>query len=413
MKSRIEDAHVAETGRGLSRRDFLKGVAAAGVAVGGGLILPSREAYAHGNTRLNPLEHKTYDDLRDFTGWLRRERARGFVGEVNWPNNVQRNFGDAARWNSLGEKWYQWADSSKLWVTMWAVDEWQRWGGFWLTAYTSKGDGSSRPLSRQMAQAPVLEHHGSTRYYRRGVNVSGAEGLHNDRFSNRRPGVYNDDYWYASQQSMNYLARRGVKVIRLPFRWERIQPVPGGQLRRGELRQLKAAVGRARAARLRVILDVHNYGGYTVDRGRGPVRLALGSSSLPASKFFDLWGRLSNQFKGNPTVLAYDLMNEPAGQGGISSAGHGSSAKAWEAYTQRCLATIRQNRDRKLIMIPMYSGMGKVSSTHPKKWISDPARHHMYTAHQYFDTYRGPGTGGGHYVNSYSNEVAYLRSRGY
>ena len=396
----------------MSRRDFLKGVAAAGVALSGGLILPSQEAYAHGNTRLNPLEHKTYDDLRDFTGWLRRERARGFVGEVNWPNDVQRNFGDAAQWNSLGEKWYRWADSSKLWVTAWCVDERQRWGGFWLTNYVSKGDGS-RTLSRSMAQAPVFERHRSTRYYRRGINVSGAEAIDRSVFSNRRPGVYNEDYWYASQQSMNYLAGRRVKVIRLPFRWERIQPVPGGQLRSGELRQLKAAVGRARTAGLKVILDVHNYAGYRVDRGRGPVRLALGSSSLPADKFFDLWGRLSNQFKGNPAVLAYDLMNEPFNDGGIPSAGHGSSAKAWEAYTQRCLTRIRRNGDRKLIMVPMYSGMGKVSRTHPSRWIRDPARHHMYTAHQYFDTYRGPGTGGGNYRNSYSNEVAHLRSRGY
>lgn len=225
--------------------------------------------------------------------------------------------------------------------------------------------------------------------------------------------MYNDNYWYASQQSMSYLAGRGVKIIRLPFRWERIQPAPGGQLRRGELRQLKAAVGRVRTAELKVILDLHNYGGYTVDRGRGPVRLALGFSSLPAGKFFDLCGRLSNHFKGNPTVLAYDLMNKPFNDGGIPSAGHGSSAKAWEAYTQRCLTRIRRNGDRKLIMVPMYSGMGKVSSTHPKKWIRDPAGHHMYTAHQYFDTYRGPGTGGGNYRNSYSNEVAYLRSRGY
>ena len=56
----------------------------------------------------------------------------------------QRDFGDEARWNALGEQWYRWADAANLWVTAWCVDEHQLWGGFWLSVYVSVGDGTTR-----------------------------------------------------------------------------------------------------------------------------------------------------------------------------------------------------------------------------------------------------------------------------
>lgn len=394
-----------------SRGHFLKGVSAIGLlALAGGTNLVLRQGSAHAGepapAGLNPLEHREYDNLKVFTDWLDREGVRGYVGEVNWPNDQQRGFGDQAQWNVLGEKWYQWADASRLWVTMWCVDEWQRWGGFWLTTYVSVGDGQTRPVSRPLAQAPVYEAHRTTAEYRRGINVSGAERWEDGSNSNSKPGPYGVDYWYPSQETMDYLASRGTKVIRLPFRWERIQPTLGGALNALELTRLKDCVARAANAGLRVILDVHNYAEYWVEDPAGPVALKLGSSRLPTSYFRDLWRRLSNAFKGNRAVIAYDLMNEPVN---MPAAGYASPQKAWESYSQDALTAIRNNRDNKLIMVPGYHwSMARLwDHYHPKKWINDPANNYMYEAHHYFDE------GSGYYRRSYDSAVAYWRSQGY
>lgn len=80
------------------------------------------------------------------------------------------------------------------------------------------------------SQAPVLEAHPSTAACRRGVNVGGGEPINGSTFSNTDPGAYDQDYWYASQATFDYLHTRAGPIVRLPFRWERLQPTPGGYL---------------------------------------------------------------------------------------------------------------------------------------------------------------------------------------
>lgn len=418
VKTEGENESMPVTRKSLSRRDFLKRLAALGAALGFGLgaefnvLLP--RAFGLGNpSGLDALQHRAYDDLKVFTDWLAREGAKGYIGEVNWPNDKQRGFGDEAQWNALGEKWYQWADASKLWVTMWCVDEYQRWGGFWLTTYVSAGDETTRHVNQPLAQAPVYEAYPTTADYSRGINVSGAERWEEGINSNSKRGTYDVDYWYASQETMEYLWSRGTRIIRLPFRWERIQPALGESLSSSELTRLKACVDRAANAGLKVVLDLHNYAEYWVQGSSGPVALRLGSSRLPTSSFRDVWRRLSNNFKGEPAVIAYDLMNEPNVHRGISSADYPSPQVAWEAYSQGVVNTIRKNGDSKLLMIPGYAHIYEWSEKHPARWIDDPADNHMYTAHQYFDPYRGPDTGGGKYRYSYDDENAYLGQQGY
>src|SRR5690606_5282286 len=52
-----------------------------------------------------------------------------------------------------------------------------------------------------------------------GVNIAGAE------FNAKRlPGVIFKDYTYPKDSELAYIAAQGANVIRLPFRWERLQP---------------------------------------------------------------------------------------------------------------------------------------------------------------------------------------------
>lgn len=348
----------------------------------------------------DPLCTRARAELRSFTNWLAANNAQGLIGEVGWP-------GTDGRWNALADAWYRDADAAGLWVTAWATGEW--WGtGYNLSTYVDSA-GSPAGVDAARPQAAVVEAHPTTAIRQRGVNVAGAEfGAPNvdatSSFSNANPGAYDRAYHYDSQATFTYLASRGIKVVRLPFRWERIQPTLGAELNLDEVRRLKDAVARAGAAGLKVVLDMHNYGGYYLyDAGRRVgVRQGIGSAAVPDSRFADAWRRVSGYFKGNPNVLGYGLMNEPVAMPG--------GAKGWERASQAAVNKIRTNGDGATIFVAGYfwDGVQTFASQHPKKWIVDYSSRTRYEAHHYWDR-----DNSGDYPDSYDAEVANAVSRGY
>lgn len=135
---------------------------------------------------------------------------------------------------------------------------------------------------------------------RRGISAAGGEFG-----TNNVPGTYGTDWHFDGQASMDFLASRGLGLIRVPFLWERIQPVLGGALDAPAMAQLTGFVSRIGAAGMHCVLDCHNYAGF------GGVK--LGQPGGPTGAHLaDLWTRLSAVFKTNQTVVGYGLMNEPA-----------------------------------------------------------------------------------------------------
>ncbi|MDQ3863930.1 MAG: glycoside hydrolase family 5 protein, partial [Actinomycetota bacterium] len=314
----------------------------------------------------------------------------------------------------LGEAWFARADASRLWVTMHDCSEYQLWGGYYASLYVSKGDGKSRAISRPTYQSALLEAHATTAGYMRGVHFTGGDRFEEGKQHNNNPGVYNVDYWYpgiardanTGLNTFEYLVSRRIKLVRLPFRWERIQPTLNGPLSTAELQRYKASVRSAGAAGLKVVVDCHNYGGYCTSTGRN----VLNTEALPISAFIDLWRRLSEAFEDDPAVVAYDLMNEPYTYGGINAGRHSSPAKAWESAAQKAVNIIRARGERKKIMVPTYGPVPKVAESHDGPWIT--GGNIAYTSHHYFDHWFGPDTGGGNYALSYDDENAYYASRG-
>ena len=390
----------------ISRRRFVRGAAlgAAALSVPGSLLVRGGDASAQ---TTDALHRRIRAELSTFTDWLRRNGVKGYIGEVGWPDDYR---GDASKWNALAEAWYDDADAARLWVTQWSTGEW--WGTTYkLAPYEDRR--SPAGVDSANTQAAVTEAHPTTPSYLRGVNVSGAEfgapySLDpTSNFSNRRPGRYNYAYHYDGQATFNNLARRGIRLIRLQFRWERIQPVLGGALDETELGRLKAVVGRATDAGLKVILDVHNFGDYYIEQdGRG-VRYAIGSQRLPIRHFADLWRRLSSKFKGTPGIVGYGLMNEPAG---MPRVGDLSPARVWERASQRALDAIRSGGDRRVVLVQGYewAGAQRWATNHPASWIDDPDNNFRYEAHHYWDR-----DNSGAYTHSYAEEVANARQRGY
>lgn len=56
-----------------------------------------------------------------------------------------------------------------------------------------------------------------------GVNLSGTE------FGETTPGKFATDYIYPNAQELDYFKSKGLRLIRLPFRWKRIQTSLGGE----------------------------------------------------------------------------------------------------------------------------------------------------------------------------------------
>ncbi len=202
----------------------------------------------------------------------------------------------------------------------------------------------------------------------RGVNLAGAE-------FGSAPGEYGKDYIYPSDDTLEYFAAKGMNVIRLPFKWERLQPQLNGPLAAEELARLLDTTDRATQKGLAVILDPHNYAGYGDDRiGEGPV---------DAKAFADFWSRLSAPFAGRDDVI-FLLMNEPVG----------ITAKTWLEAANAAIAGIRQAGAENLIMVPgtiwtgashWFDDQDGGSNAELLQKIHDPLKRFAFDLHQYMD----------------------------
>jgi hypothetical protein len=342
----------------------------------------------------DPLQRKVREELRVFTDWLAEYDVEGYIGEVGWPEDADRE-----RWNRLAEVWLADAEAADLWVTVWSAGEW--WGeDYPLAPYVSSG--GTGPVDTSRLHGELLTWHARNRSLTLGANVSGAEFAApggtdtTSEFSNRRPGRHGREYHYDGQATFDYLASRDMQLVRLPFRWERIQPQLGEDLDPMELARLTAAVGRAEAAGLDVVLDVHNYGAYFLDDGDGGVRHAIGSSEVTRWHFADLWRRLSLAMHDVPGVIGYGLMNEPVN---LAEAYGETPAQVWERASQDAVDAIRETGDRTLVMVGGYqwSHARHWREVHPHPWITDPADNVRYEAHHYWQQ---------SYDRSYDTEVA-------
>lgn len=248
--------------------------------------------------------------------------------------------------------------------------------------------------------APLTEHHqihlNGPEY---GVDYMSPRGS----FSQAQPGVYDTDYHYDLQPSLDYLASRGWTVVKVPIRWERIQRVISGPLDPGEVGRLDAFIERCGNAGLAVNLDVHNYGRYYLDVDGVGKRTPIGHPEVPAHAFADLWRRLAEHYGDNDTVITYNLCAEPHGTEGFT-------AETWHDASQAAVTAIRKvDRDTEVHVAGFnWSSLRWWRTTNPDPWIDDPADNFRYVAHHYWDI-----GGGGEYEESFSSVVRRASREGF
>jgi endoglucanase len=230
--------------------------------------------------------------------------------------------------------------------------------------------------------------------YSRGINLAGAEFGENNL-----PGALGRDYTFNSETTYRYFGAKNLNLIRVMLRWERLQPALRGPLDANYLSGVRNNVAWAKAHGDRVILDIHNYGRFKINESGVLTTYTLdnaygGVVKVSGADLADLWARVATEFRDEPAVYAYDLMNEP----------HDMGSANWKNISQAALMAIRSTGDRKLIMVPgdNWSSAEQWARTHgPTSWIVDPALNFAYEAHQYFDR-----DSSGSYALTYDQELA-------
>ena len=205
-----------------------------------------------------------------------------------------------------------------------------------------------------------------------GVNLAGAEFGESSL-----PGTYNVDYIYPNQTEVDYYRSKGMNIIRLCFRWERLQQATNASLNTTELSRLNTFVSTTTAKGVFVILDPHNYARYYNTN-------LIGSARAPISAFSNFWWRVASIYQTNDHVI-FGLVNEP----------HDMATETWRDAAQAAINAIRLAGATNLILVPGNAWTGAHSWL--QNWygtpngtvminISDPANNFAYEVHQYLDS---------------------------
>jgi len=218
--------------------------------------------------------------------------------------------------------------------------------------------------------AEADEWYGSTPLPYTGVNLAGAE------FGSEIPGTFGIDYTYPTPEEIDYFVSKGMNTVRLPFRWERLQPVLQGGFDPDEWSRLDATVQAILQRGMIAILDPHNYARYNGD--------LVGSDEVPAAAFADFWRRLALAYRDQPGVW-FGLVNEP----------HGIDAADWLPVANSAIAAIRAADAVNLVLVPGTAWTGAhnwlddsygTPNGDVMDGILDPVGNFAIEVHQYLDS---------------------------
>jgi endoglucanase len=201
-----------------------------------------------------------------------------------------------------------------------------------------------------------------------GVNLSGGE------FGGIYPGTYNAHYAYPTEADLDYFKSKNLKLIRFPFRWERIQHTLDGPLNDFDLNLMKDFIQAAEDRNMPVIPDMHNFGRRSVNGQQIVI-----ATQVTKEQLGNCWKQLATEFKSYNNIWAYDIMNEPYSM---------SWRMDWYDIAQTVIDSIRAVDMETMIMV---SGDRFSSPYHWETFndslykLVDPANNLIFQAHLYFD----------------------------
>jgi endoglucanase len=208
-----------------------------------------------------------------------------------------------------------------------------------------------------------------------GVNLSAGEYT-----PSSLPGVQGRDYVYpysgvttslypGGYQGAAYFAGKGLRLLRVPVRWERLQPVAFGPLSAGDVAGVRRVLDDAASRGQQVILELHNFGGYY------GTKLTVSQ----AGQFADAWEKIAGAFAGHPGLYGYELMNEPGDLPGGSA--------TWKVLAQAGVDGVRRSDRGAWVLVPGYHWQKAHTwrEYNEELLVVDPVGKVLYAAHSYFD----------------------------
>lgn len=189
--------------------------------------------------------------------------------------------------------------------------------------------------------------------------------------------TFNKDYVYPENARIDWSKEQGFKILRIPFKFQNIQPAPQAKLRAQDLQELNRVAVRCANDEIVCILDMHNYGSYYTDDGKN-TGLA-GSNGVSNKNLAALWAKLAVRFKDNPHIW-FGLMNEP----------HEQSALDWVKSANTIALAIRDTgAPNKIVFQGSYwDGAHSWDSSDNQVQVLkayDPLNNFAVEAHQYLD----------------------------
>ncbi len=210
---------------------------------------------------------------------------------------------------------------------------------------------------------------GQAKTYPYGINICGAE------FEEKTiPGVLNKDYAYPSNEDIEYFYQQGFQLLTIPFKWERVQPVQGGELNQANIDEIRRVLLYSAPRNIKVILSMHNFGRYRI----GNTEYIIGCSTVTRDHLSDFWVKMASELKDFKNIFGFQIMCEP----------HDMGEYDWFTTAQQTINSIRKVDKQNSIII---SGDNYANA---EKWrqysdvlkdLVDPKNNLIYDAHCYFD----------------------------
>ena len=190
----------------------------------------------------------------------------------------------------------------------------------------------------------------------------------------KMPGVYGVDFIYPNKAELVYFKDKGFKLMDLPFKWERVQPLLGGPLDSIEMGRINSFLDLCDSLGLKAKLSMQNFGRYLINGNES----VIGSPELPVSQFEDVWKKLANSWNGKQNLLGFQIMNEP----------HDMHAMPWVTIAQKAIDAIRSVNSSHTIFVcgDSYSATIDWKPNNPKiHELKDISDNLVYEGHCYFD----------------------------
>lgn len=192
--------------------------------------------------------------------------------------------------------------------------------------------------------------------------------------------LYENNYW--SESDFDNCKEMGMSAIRVPFTYMNLYKYDNSKsdwvLRDDAFKKLDWFVEECSKRGIYVILDLHGaFGSQNVQDHSGEVidnvsDVTFFSNNYYKNKTLELWKTVAAHYAGNPTVAAYDTLNEPGEKAGTTSSKH------WAFYNQM-YKTIRSVDPDHIIIMESCWGTANLPKPSDYGWSNVMYEYHHYT----------------------------------